>query len=108
MYYKLKREQTQSLKNALHENCHRVSFLKSSWNLWSKSLKITLQGFILVKNDFFLRILEGHYFFYSLFGKTFHLETSQLICICIDWFLSVTTSACINSYYIIRNEESYP
>ena len=73
MYYKLKREQTQSLKNALDKNCHRDFFKRNSWNLWSKSLKITLQEFILVKmtssDDFFL---QAHDFFCSLFGKTFH------------------------------------
>ena len=75
-------------------------FKKGSWTLWSKSLKKTVKGFILVKQNFFLRNFPAfnHKFqnvicFYSLFGNTFQLKLvlyrnrSIDLHFCIDLFL---------------------
>ena len=56
MYYKLKGRQVQALKGALNKKSPWDLFKKESWSSWSKFLKNTVKGFILVKQNFFLRI----------------------------------------------------
>ena len=102
---------TQPLKSALDKNCHRDLCEKSSWDLQSKSLKNTLKdSFWLLLPTYFTSTL---FFSIAWLEKPFsknshHLETGQLICIWIERFLYVKTSACINAYYIIRKEEQNP
>ena len=59
-----------NMKGALDKKSPYDLFKKESWSLWSKSLKIAANGFILIKKNFFLSIFPAfkpqileHYFF---------------------------------------------